>query len=138
MDRGRIANLPFFAGLPEAELDVVARVASEREVAAGEALTTQGEFGHCLFLVESGSAEVSTNGATVGQVGPGDVVGEVAVLASGRRTASVVATSPLRAIALFKRDVWALERRAPEAARRLRAALEEHVGSKPAPPSLNL
>src|SRR5438067_706528 len=59
----------------------------------------------------------------------GDVVGEVAVLSSGRRTASVVATTPLRALTFFKRDVWALEREAPEAARRLRAALEQHVGS---------
>jgi CRP-like cAMP-binding protein len=59
-------------------------------------------------------------------VGPGDVVGEIAVLASGRRVASVVATSPVRAIALFKRDVWALENEAPEAARRLRAAIEQH------------
>ena len=33
-------------------------------------------------------------------------------MASGRRTASVVATSPVRALALFKRDVWALEERA--------------------------
>jgi hypothetical protein len=41
------------------------------------------------------------------------------VLVSGRRTASVVATSPMRVLVLFKRDVWALEREAPEATRRL-------------------
>jgi len=44
----------------------------------------------------------------------------------GSRTASVVATSPMRAIALFKRDVWALERRAPAAIERPRAMLDEH------------
>ena len=59
-------------------------------------------------------------------VEPSDVVGEVAVLASGRRTASVVATSPVRAVSMFKRDVWALESKAPEAARRLQAALDAH------------
>jgi CRP-like cAMP-binding protein len=53
-------------------------------------------------------------------------VGEVAVLASGRRTALVVATTPVRALARFKRDVWELERTAPEGARRLRAALDRH------------
>jgi CRP-like cAMP-binding protein len=71
-------------------------------------------------------------------IGTGDVVGEIAVFASppdrfahpevaegGLRTASVVATSPMRLIALFKRDVWALEGRAPVLAERLRALLDE-------------
>ena len=62
----------------------------------------------------------------------GSIVGEAAVLASGRRTASVVATSALKAIALFKRDVWRLEREAPEAARRLRAAFDERVAASDA------
>jgi len=43
----------------------------------------------------------------------------------GLRTASVVATSPMRLIALFKRDVWALDRRAPVMTQRLRAVLDE-------------
>jgi len=47
------------------------------------------------------------------------------VVASGRRTASVTATSPMRLIVLFKRDVWALERRAPAAPERLRELIAE-------------
>lgn len=129
MDRDRIASHPFLTGIPDDELDAVASAASEREFAVGETLMSEGDFGHCLFLVEDGSAEVSVDGTGVGAVGPGEVIGEVAVLASGRRTASVVATSPMRAISFFKRDVWALERTAPEAARRLRAAIKEHAGS---------
>ena len=52
------------------------------------------------------------------------------MLASGRRTASVVATAPVRAIAFFKRDVWGLEREAPTAASRLRAAFDERAASR--------
>jgi len=126
---GAFGGDAFFAGLPEQELDAVARVAREFEIAAGDALTSEGDFGHALFVIESGSAEISAGGTALGEVRPGDLVGEVAVLASGRRTASVVATSPLRALAWFKRDVWALEHEAPEAGRRLRTALEEHLGS---------
>jgi len=124
VDRARIAALPFFAGLPEQELDAVAGATGEVEFAAGESLTAEGHFGHGLYFIEEGTADVSTNGTKIGAVEPGDVVGEVAVLASGRRTASVVATSPVRAVSLFKREVWALEHKAPEAARRLRAALD--------------
>jgi hypothetical protein len=48
---------------------------------------------------------------------------EVAI--GGLRTASVVATSPMRVIMLFKRDVWELDRRAPVMTQRLRAVLDE-------------
>jgi CRP-like cAMP-binding protein len=129
VDRSRVAPISVLSGCPDEELDAVARVASEREFAAGETLMSEGDFGHSLFLVESGSADVLVEGDKVSEVGPGEVLGEVAVLASGRRTASVVATSSVQVIAFFKPDVWRLERDAPEAARRLRAALEEHVGS---------
>jgi CRP-like cAMP-binding protein len=126
VDRSRVAPLSALDGVPEEELDAVARVATEREFADGETMMTEGDFGHSLFLIEEGSADVLSDGTKVGAAGAGDVVGEIAVLASGRRVASVVATSPLRAIALFKRDVWALESEAPEASRRLRAAIEQH------------
>jgi CRP-like cAMP-binding protein len=126
MDRGRVAPLSILDGVSDEELDAVARVATERQFAEGETLMTEGDFGHSLFLIEEGSADVLSDGAKVGTVGAGDVVGEIAVLASGRRVASVVATAPVRAIALFKRDVWALDSEAPEASRRLRAAIEQH------------
>jgi CRP-like cAMP-binding protein len=131
VDRSRVAPISVLSGCPDEELDAVARVASEREFAAGESLMSEGDFGHSLFLVESGSADVLVEGEKVREVGPGEVLGEVAVLASGRRTASVVATSSVQVIAFFKPDVWRLERDAPEAARRLRAAMEEHLGSSP-------
>jgi CRP-like cAMP-binding protein len=122
----RVAAIPFFADLPEDELAAVASVASEVEIPSGQALAAEGRIGHSLFAVESGTADVVIAGATVGTIGPGDVVGEMAVFASppdpfappevaegGFRTASVVATSRMRLIALFKGDVWALDRRAP-------------------------
>jgi CPA1 family monovalent cation:H+ antiporter len=127
VDRARVAAIPLFGGLSEGELDAVARCASECGFAPGHALTSEGDFGHAVFVIETGTAAVSVNGTRLREVGPGDVVGEVAVLASGRRTASVVATSPVRALAWFKRDVWRLEADAPEAARRLRDELDHRL-----------
>jgi CRP-like cAMP-binding protein len=124
-----VATIEFFRGLPENELDAVAQTASEIEFAQGDALAREGDFGHALFVLDSGTAQVTIRGRRIRDVGPGDVVGEVAVLASGRRTASVVATTPVRASAWFKRDVWTLEKTAPEAARRLRAALASHMAA---------
>jgi CRP-like cAMP-binding protein len=82
-------------------------------------VTAEGEFGHCLFAIEEGTADVLREGEKLRSLGPGDVVGEIAVLAAGRRSATVVATSPMRLLTFFKRDVWSLERSAPDAALRL-------------------
>ena len=96
MDRSRIASHAFLADLPDEELDAVTDAASEQQYAAGEPLMSKGDFGYCMLLIEEGAAEVSVDGTRVRTVGPGDVVGEVAILSSGRRTASVVATEPVR------------------------------------------
>lgn len=125
MEQARLAAIPLFSSLPEEQLQAVAAAAGERTFDEGETLTDEGSFGHCLFAIEEGTADVRQDGATIGSVGKGDILGEIAVLAAGRRSATVVATSPLRVITFFKRDVWALEREAPEAASRLRELLEE-------------
>jgi len=137
MESSRIAAIPFFADLPEDEVAAVASKAFEVEIGSGQALAAEGRLGHSLFAIESGTADVVMDGATVRTIGTGDIVGELAVFASppdpfaspevaegGLRTASVVATSPMRLIGLFKRDVWALDQRAPVAAQRLRTVLD--------------
>ena len=139
MDSSRVAAIRFFADLPEADLAAVADVAFELEVDTGQELAKQQGLGHAVFAVESGTAEIVIGGRPVRTIGTGDVVGEIAVLGSapdpfeapetpegGQRTASVVATSPMRLIGLFRRDVWALDREAPVAARRLRETMERH------------
>ena len=126
VEPSRLAGIPLFAGLAETELATIAAAASEVEVAEGQLVATEGDFGHALYAIESGTAEVRSEGALLRTLGPGDPFGEIAVIASGRRTASVVTTSPMRLIALFKRDVWALERQTPELAKRLRAVLDKH------------
>ena len=131
MERERLAAIQLFADLSDGELDALVGVARELELEEGETLAQEGDFGHCIFAIESGTALVRRGDETLGSVGPGDVVGEIAVLASGRRSATVVATSPLRALSFFKRDVWALGEQAPEASRRLREliATREAAGS---------
>ncbi|HEU5371690.1 MAG TPA: cyclic nucleotide-binding domain-containing protein [Gaiellaceae bacterium] len=130
MDRSRLEAFPILSGLGADDLDAIASVASEIEVDAGRVLTAEGDFGHAIFAIEQGMAEVSRDGDVLRALGPGDVFGEVAVLASGRRTADVVSTTPMSLIAIFKRDVWALERRSPEAAERLRALVAERLAAQ--------
>ena len=97
----------------------------ERTFAPGDALMEQGAFGHALFVLEAGTDDVTTDGVVVYSAGPGEVIGEMAVLSTGRRTASVTATSPVRALEAFKRDLWDLEGTAPEVSARFRAVIAQ-------------
>jgi CRP-like cAMP-binding protein len=114
MEPSRLAEIPLFAALGNRQLAEIAAVAAEDHAGEGETIATQGELGHALFAIESGTVEVSADGDLVATLGAGDVFGEIAVIAAGVRMASVVATSPVRLIGLSKRDVLALERRSPQ------------------------
>ena len=134
MDASRLTAFPLFADLSEDDRAKLAAVAVVIEADAGEQLATQGDLGHAMFAIESGTVEVSADGEQLATLGAGEVFGEVAVLGAGIRMASVVAASPVRLIAFLKRDIWALERRSPETAERLRALMDQrrNVGRDPA------
>jgi len=127
VDPARLVATPLFAGLTDDQRDRVAAVSDEREVDEGTQLTREGDFGYALFAVETGTAEVLQNGTLLRRLGPGDVFGEIAVLASGRRTASVVASSPMRLITVLNRDLWRLEDDVPEVVAALRETLAHHL-----------
>jgi Cyclic nucleotide-binding domain len=69
-----------------------------RSLDAGEALITQGEEGQDLFLILDGVVDVEVDGEEVAELGPGALIGEMALLEGGKRTASVYATTPVRAV----------------------------------------
>ena len=71
VDRSRLAPLSALAGCPDEDLDAVARVATEREFAAGETLMAEGDFGHSLFLIESGTAEALYKDTKIGDLWAG-------------------------------------------------------------------
>ena len=130
MTPDRLAAIPLFAELEPEHLAALADVVSEVEAVPGQPLCTEGDFGHALYAIESGTADVTRDGEPVRTIGAGDVFGEVAVLQAGRRTATVVASSPMRLIAIFKRDVWALERRSPTASEQLRKLVSERLATQ--------
>jgi CRP-like cAMP-binding protein len=127
MEPDRIARIPLFAALSEEERAEVAACLREVTVDMGTTLITQGENAYELFVIEFGEAEVRRGGEVIRRLGADEVVGEIGVLATGRRTASVVATSPMRLLALYTRDFKQLERRAPALAQSLRETMAERV-----------
>jgi Cyclic nucleotide-binding domain len=71
-----------------------------RRLEAGEALVEQGEPGEDMFMLLDGHLDVEIDGETVARVGPGALLGELAVLGDGRRKASLRAAQPCRVAVL--------------------------------------
>ena len=98
-----IRGISIFSELDDASVSQLANDFIEREFEAGQPIATEGEGGLNFFVVESGSADVSVGGKTVGTLGPGASFGEVALVDKSARSATVTATTQLRAFAL---PVW--------------------------------
>jgi CRP-like cAMP-binding protein len=61
----------------------------------------------------------------VGTLGPGDFFGEVGLMLTGRRTASVTALSPMVLVTMFEQNFRKVEQQYPEVAKRLRDAVKD-------------
>ena len=131
VDVDELRTVPVLQTLEAGDLESLADQAEHVEVpAAGVSLIREGDFGHSVFAIVDGTAEVSVEGAVVRRLGQGDVFGEIAVLSSGRRTATVTSTSAMRLVSLFKRDLWRLADERPafgEALREVTASPEEQA-----------
>jgi CRP/FNR family cyclic AMP-dependent transcriptional regulator len=120
MDVDRLRELPLFGELDHHDLSIVARWVKEVELSDGDLLFEQGSMPHELFVLERGRAEVSHDGDLVASLGPGDVVGEMALLKLQRRWATVRAIGDVRAVTLDSDALAAITEEMPELGERLR------------------
>ena len=121
MDPARLRAFAVFAGLPEAELLELAAAMSEVEAEAGEVVVARGDFGYAINAIEQGEADVVLEGGEAGEtLGPGDAFGEIAFFVTERRTASVVARTPMKLLRLFAQDFHRIRARVPDLERSLR------------------
>jgi CRP-like cAMP-binding protein len=92
--------VPLFAACSKRELRRIAAIADEIDVGEGKLLARQGDPGRELFVMLEGTVKVERNGEQVNALGPGDFVGEGALLLRKPRNATVTTTSPVRALVI--------------------------------------
>jgi CRP/FNR family cyclic AMP-dependent transcriptional regulator len=110
VDPENLRAVPLFASMSEPDLRKIATFASEDSAPAGATLMREGDYSNDMIAIESGTADVLRDGQTIRELGPGDVFGEIGVLGRELRTATVVASSPMRLIRLTSWDVKRLPR----------------------------
>jgi inner membrane transporter RhtA len=108
-----LARIPLFSGLSARDLKAIASVAEERDAEPGDVLTKQGARGSEFFIVAAGEVAIDVNGEEVRRLGPGDYLGEIALVFGGNRTATATASSPTHLYVLGESSFMALLKSQP-------------------------
>lgn len=100
-----LAAIPLFGRVPKRHLRTILKRMGHYDYEEGDAIVKDARQGEVLYLLLDGTARVVRSGRTAARLGPGDFFGEIAVLDRRPRTASVVATSPVRCLTLHRDDL---------------------------------
>jgi CRP-like cAMP-binding protein len=122
-----LAELAPFDACSRRELQEIARLSDDVTCPEGTRLTREGAAGRECFVIAEGEAVVTIAGDEVARLGPGDIVGEMAVLDREPRSATVVATTPLRAVVMTNLQFAAIADLCPSVARRVMGTLAQRL-----------
>jgi CRP-like cAMP-binding protein len=125
-----ISKVPLFEHCSKRELEAIASVADEIDLADGKELMREGDPGREFFVILEGTAEVTQDGERINSLDAGDFFGEIALISEVPRTATVTATSPLRALVVTARSFNRLVEEVPEVQRHVLAAAVERMNPK--------
>lgn len=124
-----IKGVPLFSRCSKKELQEVAALADEIDLPEGRVLTREGDTGHEFFVILEGTAEVRHGGRKVRTLGPGDFLGEIALLTQLPRTATVTATTALDVLVITAREFRSLLAHAPKVQTKVLEALAERLAA---------
>ena len=99
-----LRNVPLFSGLSTKELMSLTRLMDEVDLAPGTVIIREGNTGGEFFIVIEGIVEVKRGGRRLARLGPGDYLGEIALIDHGPRTATAIVETPARVLVLASRE----------------------------------
>jgi CRP/FNR family cyclic AMP-dependent transcriptional regulator len=122
-----LRRVPMFAKCHGNALELISRLADEVDVPDGYTLMRQGDLGHEFFLIAAGRVRIERDGTTVNTLGPGDYLGEIALLDEGRRTASAVSEGPAKLLVITHRGFHSLLDSSPDVRAAIMSSLAERL-----------
>ncbi|NVO17804.1 MAG: cyclic nucleotide-binding domain-containing protein [Rhodoplanes sp.] len=130
-----VADSPFFKSLNPSEIIEIANMLRRWDVPAGTTVIREGQEGDCMYFIASGQADVEVADRTI-QLTPPAFFGELALLGSGVRTATVTTTSPAILLVLDRTDFRLFLARHPVLAETIRGEAvrraEQNLETSPA------
>jgi CRP/FNR family cyclic AMP-dependent transcriptional regulator len=124
----RVRAIPLFSGVPETTLHRIAEGMTQVEVPAGQVLIQQGQPGAGILIVEEGSVVVERPGREPIELGPGEFVGELALLTNeGVHTARVRTTTASVLLAMDRQEFLDLLQEEPRIAVAMLPTLAERL-----------
>ena len=108
-----LASTPMFADLDGPELNEIIRIAKVEEFQPGQPLCNQDDPGDAMFVVAAGRAKVTIRNkegdqVEVAKLGPGELIGELALIDAQPRSASVISMTRVETLKIRRRDFLAL------------------------------
>jgi CRP/FNR family transcriptional regulator, cyclic AMP receptor protein len=123
-----IKRVPLFAECSRKHLEEIAAIADEIDLREGKELTKEGRPGREFFVLIEGAADVKKGSRRINRMSAGDFFGEISLVTRRPRTATVVATSPVRALVITDRSFRTLLERQPEIQNKVMSALAARLG----------
>ena len=118
-----LKRVPLFERCSQRELAQIAALADELDLPAERNLTSEGTGGFEFIVLVSGAADVVRKGQVVNELGPGDFVGEIALVSGKPRTATVRTRGPSRILVVTASGFRALMRDVPSIQDKVLAAV---------------
>ena len=109
-----LKNVPLFSRCNKKQLTAIANVADLIDLPAGKELIREGALGREFMVIVEGAGEVRRKGRKIATIGPGDFIGEMALISGGPRNATVRTTLDTSLLVLTTQQFWALLEQVPE------------------------
>ena len=127
LDTDWLATVGFFDGFTKPELEEVASLGERVDVEAGGLLIDQGRVGDVCFVIVSGSAAVHIRGEFVTSVGPGTMIGEMALVEHRPRNAAVTAETDMTLVSFGTSEFNELLAKSPSTHQRVMTMLKDRL-----------
>jgi len=122
-----LKRAPLFEGLSNKELRELARATEDLKIEAGTVLCKEGGLGREFFVIVDGVAEVTKSGRHLATRQAGEFFGEIALITTTKRTATVTAKTPIRCFILTRGDFRRVLDESPSVERKVMQALAERL-----------
>jgi CRP/FNR family transcriptional regulator, cyclic AMP receptor protein len=122
-----LRHVPLFAGARDSTLRLIGQLADEVDVPHDKYLMREGQSGQEFFLIIDGHVRIERGGATINVLGPGEFLGEIALIDHGPRTATAVTDGPAKLLVITRQGFGSLMDQSPDIRLEVMSALAARV-----------